>query len=161
MEMPDNVYGYYPGGKGKNIQINKKLAQQLQDASPEDRQAALLAVLSTMLHESVHRGDWDYDGLPNSQMFTYYNKDGVLVSNERTEVGEAFEIGVYHDCDFDENLNSSKLGYKGLQDMKKIIDRKKSQEDGKKDLPNIVGQNAANWINSAIASNPNIKLTIY
>ena len=155
-DMADNVYGYYPGGKGRNIQINDKLAQQLQDASPEDRQAALLAIISTILHESTHRGDWDADGVPNDETFSY-DKDGQLADTK--EVGKAFEIAAYHDGDFYENENATKLG--SLKDMRTIIDRKKGQEDGKKDLPNIVGQSAANWINSAMQANPNIKLTIY
>ena len=64
-DMAFSANGYYPAGKGQNIQINEELAKQLQNASPEDRQAALLAILSTILHESTHRGDWDFDGTKN------------------------------------------------------------------------------------------------
>ena len=125
-------YGYYPGGKGKNIQINKKLAQQLQDANLEDRPAALLAIISTILHEATHRGDWDYDGRPNDQIFTYYNPDGS-VGAETTEVGKAFEIEAYYDGNFWGKENSSKLGREGMNDMQKTIDRKNRQQpEGKK-----------------------------
>ena len=160
IKLADNEYGYYPGGKGKNIQINKKLAQQLQDASTEDKQAALLAVISTILHESTHWGDWDFDGRPNEEKFTYNNADGNP-TGEITEVGNAFEIEAYHDGDFWENENARKLGKEGMKDMQKVIDRKNRQQpEGKKDLPHIVGQDAANWINKALETNPNITLTI-
>jgi RHS repeat-associated protein len=159
-DMPDNVSGYYMGGKGRNIQINKKLAQQLQDAkTPEEKQAALLAVVSTILHESTHRGDWDYDGLPNEQYFRYYNSAGIEIGNTQ-EVGKAFETAAYHNGDYYENEYSQKLGAAGIQSMLSIIHKKEASEADKKDLPHLVGSGAANWINQAMQANPNIKLFI-
>ena len=156
----NSANGYYPGGKGRNIKINKKLAQQLQDATtPEEKQAALLAILSTILHESTHRGDWDYDGLPNDQYFMYYSKDGIHVADDK-EVGKAFEIAAYYDGDYYENENSSKIGPAGIQSMLSIIRKKEVSEEDKKDLPHLVGSSAANWINQAMQTNPNIKLYI-
>jgi RHS repeat-associated protein len=152
--------GYYPGGKGKNIIINKKLAQQLQDAkSPEEQQAALLAVISTIFHESTHRGDWDYDGMPSDQQFTYYNKDGTISAMD-DEIGKAFEIAAYHNGDYYENENSKKIGAAGIRSMLSIIHKKEASEEDKKDLPHLVGQGAANFINDALKANPNIKIYI-
>ena len=152
--------GRYDFGKGDfPITINSALAQQLQDAKPEDRQAALLAVLSTILHESTHYGDWNADGMRNEDYVKFYTSNGSFAA-ETKEVGELFEIFAYHDGDYWENQNSKKRGEEGIRDMRKIIEKKKKQEEGKKDLPNIVGKDAASWINNAMLTNPNITLTI-
>lgn len=152
--------GRYDYGKGDfPITINSLLAQQLQDAKPEDRQAALLAVLSTILHESTHYGDWNADGLRNEDYVKFFNKDGYEEA-ETKEVGELFEIFAYHGGDFYSNRNSKKRGKEGIEDMKKIIERKEATEDEKKDLPHMVGSSTANLINNALSQNPNIKLYI-
>ena len=44
--------------------------------------------------------------------------------------------------------------------MLSIIRKKEVSEEDKKDLPHLVGSSAANWINQAMQTNPNIKLYI-
>jgi RHS repeat-associated protein len=50
-----NGHTNYPDGSV--IEISEKLVKMLENAKPEDRQAALLAVVATILHEQNHRGE--------------------------------------------------------------------------------------------------------
>ena len=143
---PLHIISFGSSGMGKS-----HLQEKVGELIPDEEKIEI-----TALTENAFYYFWDADGVPNDETFSY-DKDGQLADTK--EVGKAFEIAAYHDGDFYENENATKLG--SLKDMRTIIDRKKGQEDGKKDLPNIVGQSAANWINSAMQANPNIKLTIY
>ncbi len=151
--------GHYQGGVGKPIEISKKLAEQLEKASPEDRQAALLALVSTILHESVHYGDWS-DGSPAADNPTnYWNKDGTL-SGTSGEVGAAFESEVYHNGDFWETEESEgKIGESAFGQMKKIIREKSKNDDDKKDIPTLPSV-IQNLLNSKLNENPDIIVTI-
>jgi len=156
----EGANGYYMGGKDHPIQISSALAAQLQNASPEDQQAALLAAFSTILHESVHYGDWTADGSPASDNAEiYYNSDGT-VSGYSGEVGDAFESDVYLNGDYwEQQETKKKVGKEGLNNMRKRIDKKSKTEGGKKDLPRMSWQQIGGWLNNALQANPNIQVT--
>ncbi|MFZ1666531.1 MAG: RHS repeat-associated core domain-containing protein [Flavobacteriales bacterium] len=110
--------GNYTGGKNGTIQINESLINQLNSASDEDKQAALLYVVSTLLHETVHYGD---------------NQDGDIEDNQdwqRQEKGKLFESEAYRNGQFGKEIG-------GLDDAKQVIDEKSKTEAGKLDLPTI------------------------
>ncbi len=52
---------FSPGKKSKELRIDSGIVNQLENAKGEDRDAALLLVVSTILHETTHYGD-DQDG---------------------------------------------------------------------------------------------------
>ncbi len=60
----------------KELRINIDIVEQLENATGEDRDAALLLVASTILHEFIHYGD---------------DQDGVAYTEGHGEEGKAFE----------------------------------------------------------------------
>jgi len=52
---------FSPGKGSKELRIDKDIVEQLESAKGDDRDAALLLVASTILHEFTHYGD-DQDG---------------------------------------------------------------------------------------------------
>jgi RHS repeat-associated protein len=157
----EGANGFYMGGRNNPIQISKSLADQLQNSSNEDRQAALLAIVSTIFHESVHQNDWSYDGIPAANKDeTYYNLDGSI-SGFSTEVGDAFESEVYHNGDFwSQQKAKRKVGRVGLNNMRKRIEQKRVNEDEKRDLPGMSWEEFGTWLGNALALNPYISVTI-
>jgi len=143
--------GYYD--KGTNtIFISKKNAKQLEKASPEDRQAALLGVFSTILHETAHYGD-ELDGIGNDGSQPH---PGVLA------IQKIF-LGTMKDGELLWDVQSD---IHNIQDAKKIIDRKK-KEGQSGVLPTVpVSNNNTSWLQIGqklsdwMAINPNINLTV-
>jgi RHS repeat-associated protein len=78
----EDPHGFYRIGE-KEIDINERLAMQLENASENDRQAALIAIFKTILHETAHYGDY-FDGQ------NFINDFGNNV-----EVGNAFDDDVF------------------------------------------------------------------
>ncbi len=136
----DNDAIDHPAGVEKNgdtwcalgqINIDETLAQQLQDAStPEEEAAALLGVVSTILHETTHSGQNGYgeggkeDAVGNFSRKDYYDKstggieynykfNGIDIGNSR-ESGDAFENAIW---DFGGKLNGMKQGSQGKLDQ--------------------------------------------
>ncbi len=126
--MEVNGNQWVPRGQ---INIDETLAQQLQDAStPEEESAALLGIVSTILHETIHAGQngygeggvGDVDGAFSRSDF--YNKrtggidynyffNGNQVGNS-LESGEAFENAIW---DFGGLLHGMKQGEQGKKDQ--------------------------------------------
>ncbi|MBS0645978.1 MAG: hypothetical protein JSR97_05255 [Verrucomicrobia bacterium] len=152
--------GYYMGGQGRPIQINKKLAKQLQSARAEDREAALMAVFSTILHESVHYGDWTADGAPASDNYQEYKDGNGNITGFSTEVGDAFESEVYHNGNWLEQQNSkTKMGREGLENMQRRVDRQKQEKDDRNKISSL-SSGVADVVNRLLQANPNIRVTI-
>jgi len=91
------------------IYIDKALAMQLENASSADIDAALLRLISTLLHEYVHYGDWTADH-----------------EEKPYEAGYAFEEWVYGQI----------IG--NLEDARKVLEKymkrqKENQEQSEKD----------------------------
>ena len=75
--------GFYDRYGTKDIIINSQLAEQLEKASDQERQLALVAIYKTILHESTHYGDYlDGNGMLNSEM-------------DYIEAGNAFDDDVF------------------------------------------------------------------
>ena len=75
--------GFYDRYGTKDIIINTRLAEQLEKASPEERQLALLSIYKTILHEFTHHGDYlDNEAMINSQ-------------GDELEAGNEFDKDVY------------------------------------------------------------------
>ncbi|MFV0483852.1 MAG: RHS repeat-associated core domain-containing protein [Bacteroidales bacterium] len=82
---------FTPNSNSKELRINIDIVEQLENATGEDRDAALLLVASTILHEFTHYGD---------------DQDGVDYTEGHGEEGQAFEEASYgRDID---NLNDAK-----------------------------------------------------
>ena len=77
------------------------------------------------------------------------------------EKGDAFGADVYFGgnyWDYMEN-GKTKMGREGLDKMKSIIERMRSNEDDRKSIPTLPS-NIQNVVNGLLSANPNIKVTI-
>ena len=158
LEIVDNP-GYQKGGlKGANgktstdgntIQISTALIKQLESSNPEDRQAALLLVVSTLFHEETHRGDIKNKG---------GGYGGPEVGNQLQE--EVWQNKIVKTSEGDVTVWTP---LSTMDDAKRVIDEKNKTEDGKKTLPTVPGVSAqiSGIINGFLSQNPNIKVTIY
>ena len=115
----------------------------METANATDFRAALLAIIKTILHESVHYGDWE-DGK------AWYD-EGIF----NDEIGNLFEADVYWDGDIFKTYNS----LNNLKTMQDIINRKMQMEDGWRDIPGTSWSEFDNWLERALEINPNIRVT--
>jgi RHS repeat-associated protein len=118
--------GYTDPTQPHSIEINKKLVDLLQNAKPEDRDAVLLVIISTLLHEEAHRGNFVNDPSKNSPNLRT-PEDGYAV--EEAIFGELsgnywFNVP-FDDKDWEKNV---------IQGAKMIINNKKEKKE-KNDLP--------------------------
>jgi RHS repeat-associated protein len=113
------------------FQLNVNLVTLLENAKPEDMQAALLAVVSTILHETVHYGDYKEDCVNTTT-------PEVINGIESSEQGEKFELKTYGKNIGDgANMSETTNWTKYIEDSKKVITEKSKTEEGKKDLPTV------------------------
>ena len=102
--------GYYSGGKDGSITIDIDLIERFNNASPEDKQAAFLDIISTVLHETVHYGDWqDQNSEDNMDvMFDDVMIDGKMVKSRKLllDKGHAMENEVYFKGKGDDTVDS-------------------------------------------------------
>jgi hypothetical protein len=151
-----NGNGHYthksPGLDGGQIEINPLLIKQITSAKTEEEwNAAVLAFYITVLHETIHHGDFQ-DDLPNDGNSSWYNENGEFYGDNH-EKGEAFEIDLFFNKD--PFLNRRKQGEDGLNNMKDVYNRKSNSENGRKDLPGVTWGQFYNWLwNTALAENP-------
>jgi hypothetical protein len=158
LEIVDNP-GFREGGMkgangwtspdGKKIQISSKLIAQLESSNPEERQAALLLVMSTVFHEENHRGN----NLKGSGGFG------------GTDPGTAFQEEVYQNSvvKTPEGNVTVWSPLQTMDDAKRVIAEKNKTEEGKTTLPTVPGVSAQinSIINGFLSVNPNIKVTIH
>ena len=106
---------------GNTIEISKDLVKQLESASPEDRQAALLLLTSTILHEETHRGDIKNKGggYGGDDPGTLLVED-VMQTKQVNVDGQT--VGVW-------------MPLSTIDDAKKVIEEKSKTEEGKKLIP--------------------------
>jgi hypothetical protein len=133
-DIPFGGAGYYPGGKDSNIQIDESLLIQFKNANDADKQAALLLIVSTLLHESVHYGDWQ-DGNPNDNQDALYKLvsvpgEGEFPMHQGSEKGHVFESEVYRNYEWGTTINN-------IDDAKQVILEKSKTPEGQKDLPTV------------------------
>ncbi|MEO7174795.1 MAG: RHS repeat-associated core domain-containing protein, partial [Saprospiraceae bacterium] len=130
------INGYTPGNG--SIQIDETLAQQLQDAStPEAEAAALLGVVSTILHETTHQGfntnpvpynsasreitDGNFSRTynPNKDLYSYYFQGNQVGTSGET--GEAFENSIWYNGGKNTNFGfDRKQGTTGMQNQSRL-----------------------------------------
>ncbi|MBL7792071.1 MAG: hypothetical protein JNK77_07100 [Saprospiraceae bacterium] len=127
--LPFGAVGYYTGGKDGTIQISSAHVRQLNEASVDDMQAALLFIVSTILHETVHYGDWQ-DGSAEDNyeaMSDPVEIEGQIYRRAKLvgDKGHAFENETYFNNDDIRTINS-------INDAKDVI----NAED-KKLLPTV------------------------
>ncbi len=131
--LPFNADGFYTGGKNGEILINQKLIDQLNSSSPEDKQAALLLITSTLLHETVHYGDWQ-DGSPDDNSEASFKEQ--VVNGEVVKVwygdekGRLFESDAYRNGEWDKTIEN-------IDDAKNVILEKAQTPEGNSDLPTV------------------------
>jgi len=133
-DLSGDAAGYYSGGMDGKIQISKSIIDELNNANGEDIQAALLNVVSTILHETVHYGDWQ-DGATDDNKEATYNEveeDGETYQVYKLvgDKGHMFENDVYFNSDDENTINNS-------GDAKKVIEEKSKTEEGRKVLPTV------------------------
>ncbi len=97
--------GFYDRFKTKDIIINTRLADQLENASDEERQSALIAIYKTILHETTHYGD-------------YLDGEGMLDKNmDYIEAGNAFDNDVFWGTEF--GFNAKFADTEGISTIKR------------------------------------------
>lgn len=125
--------GNYTGGKDGRIQIDERLIDILNSASAEDRQAALLYVVSTLLHETVHYGDNQDGNIEDNKEAEYQEReiDGEKVMVWMgSEKGQLFESDAYRNGEFS-------MGIDNLEDAKTVVGEKSQTPEGQLDLPTV------------------------
>ena len=170
-----NAVGHTKRGKNGNniIELNSQIVQLLQNiaganskADAETKDAALLVVIYTLMHEEAHNGD-ERDGSPPR-----YDKGDPGVAFDTDIYGIAGPDGAkWEDIEMrsglgDENYNE--LIIKGAKDIRKDK-KKRGQQD---DLPTLGGSSKDNstsnmswddineWIIKALDVNPKIDIKI-
>jgi RHS repeat-associated protein len=130
----------------KNIEINEKFLELIEGSDGEERDAALLFAISTILHEQVHRGNLlngkgkDFDK-PN--IFT--PEDGYSFIDEVYLTPSS--IGNFYNFSFEDKDNWQR---RALEIGKQIISDKKAKKE-EKDLPRLGFDEATSqFIKSAI-----------
>jgi len=158
-DLPMNARGCYndcwPGEGNKPIQINKALAEQLQTATGDDKKAAILAVLMTLLHETVHYGDWtNSNGNLGKNSKKYNTKYGVEA--EESEIGKIFEIEAFWGGDYESYYDFKDSDDWNMNASKEVIKRREATDKDKKEL----STGTQNIINDITEKNPNVKVYI-
>jgi RHS repeat-associated protein len=124
----------------KTIQINSKLVEQFENAKGEDKQAALLSIFRTLLHETAHYGDYEQkppDGDTDSKDKPCPDWD----DHTANEVGNAFDTYVFKECDpllvgnVDQPNSDGFKNGSDIVDQRNIIIKKKKHLEGQKDIP--------------------------
>ena len=142
-------YGYYPGGVGYPININEKLISQFENSTNKKEQALyLLVALTTILHETVHYGEWKHTGYSAQNKYEFKTADGY--PHSISEIGNAFEIDVFWKGIVDSVLGGGKFGDEGLEFAEGIMN------SSFESLPTSI----QSIINSWLEENPNIKVFI-
>lgn len=117
--------GFTDPNSGNFIEINTKLIKILEKASPENLEAALLIVVSTILHEEGHRGD-----IKSGRLFD--GEVGETIVNELFSILiEGFKV---IDLDFSSPVYSENFERDAIKGAKRIIDNKRQRKENK-DLP--------------------------
>lgn len=147
-------YGYYPGGKGYPIMINEKLISQFENAENNYEQSLyLLLALSTILHETVHYGEWENNGYSSKYQYEFITHGGFPYQTK--EAGEAFEIDVFWKGNAQyfkgENNDYNKFGREGLKTAELI------KNISFESLP----ESTQDVINQWLKDNPNIDVYVY
>jgi RHS repeat-associated protein len=144
----ENTRGY----TDMHIEINRKLADLLESADGDDKQAALFLIISTLLHEENHRGNelsgMDYQPGPN--------EDRDPGSNFFYEIYGKYanpDDRVKYDVDFSDADWKQKIlsGAKGI--IKSLHAQNKDEN-----LPKTSSAEFNAWLREALIVNPNIKV---
>ena len=127
------------------IYINQDIINILNTADDNTRQAALLFVISTLLHETAHYGDHMHGGYDEDNLDAYY-KNGYdyegypVLKSAYSDRGLVFESDVY----FYEGVSNTEEFWTrtidNLQDAMEVVKEKSKTEEGKKDLPTVPKQ---------------------
>ena len=124
------------------IYINQDIINLLNTADDNTRQAALLFVISTLLHETAHYGDRMHGGYDEDNLDAYY-KNGYdyegypVLKSAYSDRGLVFESDVY----FYEGVSNMEEYWTrtidNLQDAMEVVKEKSKTEEGRKDLPTV------------------------
>ncbi|HET8572399.1 MAG TPA: RHS repeat-associated core domain-containing protein [Edaphocola sp.] len=141
-DIPFGADGYYSGGTNGTIEISSKLIQNLNSAkTSEEKEIALLQVISILLHETVHYGDWQ-DGDPNDNQdvtrktVTTANGEKIKVDRWLKKEGPG-DKGHYFETDAYNNGNDDKGPIDNSKDAQMVIDRQKENGDKEHILPTV------------------------
>jgi RHS repeat-associated protein len=120
-------------GVGPNtIEINSTLAKFLESASESDRQAVLLVLFSTLLHETVHYGDY-LDGTKSDQAEPGGDFVREVFTNTMIDGQVSYGYGGIPIMDNNMNLDrNATLNYANT-----ILANKNATAEGKKDIPTV------------------------
>lgn len=158
----ENAKGYTDPVKGNYIELNTEIVKLLEaigsdkNMSAEAKDAALLVVISILLHEENHRGD-----ILAGRVF-------VPVMDEEDEVGWNFDRAIYGvdvdgykvlDFDFNAGLGEEDWKKKVIEGAERIGNQKNKKGEGQ-NLPKMNWDQVTEWISHALDVNPNIKVTI-
>lgn len=133
------VKGQTDPGAPHNFAIAQKLVELIEKAKPEDKEAALLFVMLTVLHEEVHRGNYINGGLPN--FFTPID-DGAEAVKEMFFGGDEMLFDDFVSLNFvPRNWEQQAISI-GKQLIEKEKTKKREQEEkiDKANLPNNVSE---------------------
>jgi RHS repeat-associated protein len=151
--------GQYPNpAKDASIYVNKILAEQIENATTdEERELAILAFLTTTLHETVHYGDNTFreENINQKKAWEFIYSDGQPINEY--ELGFAFEAEAFWDGNYGlfEDNKGSKSGKEGLDSMKRLV-RNKVNNKNIKSLPKNIQEIITNLQNE----NPDAEIFI-
>jgi RHS repeat-associated protein len=137
-----------------NIELDIRLVKLLENAKPEDREAALLVVVSTLLHEQTHRGN-NMAGWPSKS-----NEPGSDFVDDVYSVYNAECNCKVPDLDFTgTTIYQDDFETKILEGAKRVINSKRERKE-ENDLPKMSWDEVGAWLNNALQVNPNIHVTV-
>ena len=143
------------------IHLSEKLVLLLENSkSDEDKQAALVVILNTLLHELGHKGS-----IPDGSPEWMYNKGepgaalaADIFSSFINDNGEKIKV---YNLELDGTaLYAPEFNQKVISGAKKFIENAKGDDDRKNIIPTISRQQIGSWLNNTLYVNPNIKVTI-
>ena len=136
-----NANGLFLKERPNTIYINQKIIDILNTVDENLRQAALLYVISTLLHETAHFGDFKHGGYAKDNQEAYikfYNEDGNPICKSSVgDEGHVFESDVYF---YEGVYNMEEYWTKTIENMQdaiEVVKEKSKTEEGRKDLPTV------------------------
>lgn len=109
----------------------------------------------TLLHETVHYGDWtNSNGNLGKNSKKYNTKYGVEA--EESEIGKIFEIEAFWGGDYESYYDLKDSDDWNMNASKEVIKRREATDKDKKEL----STGTQNIINDITEKNPNVKVYI-
>ncbi|MBD3329382.1 hypothetical protein GF357_02715 [Candidatus Dojkabacteria bacterium] len=118
-----DAQGMYSKSSPGTIYLDKEFVQSLENASSEDADAMLLWVISTLLHEYVHLGDWENDGVDKDYEEGYaferwaYGRDIGFLSDAKEILEEYYKRHSEENENTEEQKEKNQAAWDSVSDL--------------------------------------------